>query len=343
MPREKKSPEPVPPAETPQDSQALAVLPPDQPETPLAVIQEKEPSSADKNPRPATAPGTSLAQVLRRILVFLLKLGLFLLLLAALAAGVYFGWPIVYNQYVLPVQNHTAQLAILETQAQQDREQLSALQTRVPLLATGQAQQATTLTEQASNLQQLKAVLESQNRSLADLQATQTGLRAGDETRLTQIEHEVVLLKSMELLSRARLFLYQSNFGLAKQDIQAARELLAGTDLAEVVQRLDLTLSRLPDFPVPASGDLDIAWQILLQELPQGDSTPFPPALSETPTPTPYLPVLSLTPTFTPSVPALSLTTTSTPSVPALSDTPAPASLTLAPGDTPYPTSTATP
>ena len=340
MPREKKSPEPVPPAETPQDSQALAVLPPDQPETPLAVIQEKEPSSADKNPRPATAPGTSLAQVLRRILVFLLKLGLFLLLLAALAAGVYFGWPIVYNQYVLPVQNHTAQLATLETRAQQDQEQLSALQTRVPLLATRQAQQASTLAEQASNLEMLRAAFESQSRSLADLQATQTGLRAGDETRLIQIEREVALLKSMELLSRARLFLYQSNFGLAKQDVQAARELLASlltsssqpadTDLAEVVQRLDLTLSRLPDFPVPASGDLDIAWQILLQELPQGDSTPFPPALSETPTPTPYLPVLSLTPTFTPSVPALS-------------DTPTPVPFILIPSDTPYPTGTATP
>jgi len=340
MPREKKNPESLPSAETPQDSEALAVLPPDQPETPLAVLQEKEPSSANETQRPAATSGASWVHTLMRILVFLLKLGLFLLLLAALAAGAYFGWPIIDHQYVLPVQNHTAQLAILETQAQQDREQLSALQTRVPLLATGQAQQATTLTEQASNLQQLKAVLESQNRSLADLQATQTGLRAGDETRLTQIEHEVVLLKSMELLSRARLFLYQSNFGLAKQDVQAARELLASlltsssqpadTDLAEVVQRLDLTLSRLPDFPVPASGDLDIAWQILLQELPQGDSTPFPPALSETPTPTPYLPVLSLTPTFTPSVPALS-------------DTPTPVPFILIPSDTPYPTGTATP
>ena len=41
-----------------------------------------------------------------------------------------------------------------------------------------------------------------------------------------------------------------------------------------------MVLSNLPDFPVAASDDLDIAWQILLSGLPQAT-----PTLSETPAP----------------------------------------------------------
>jgi len=50
-----------------------------------------------------------------------------------------------------------------------------------------------------------------------------------------------------------------------------------------------LTLSNLPNFPVAASDDLDIAWQILLSGLPQdvptgAGATPAPPtSLSATP------------------------------------------------------------
>jgi hypothetical protein len=105
-----------------------------------------------------------------------------------------------------------------------------------------------------------------------------------------ELQRQIDLLKSMELLSRACLFIYQSNFGLAEQDVQIARDLLAmvqpnapeslAADLNAVVLRLDMTLSNLPAFPVAASDDLDIAWQILLSGLPQPT-----PTLSETPTP----------------------------------------------------------
>jgi hypothetical protein len=56
-----------------------------------------------------------------------------------------------------------------------------------------------------------------------------------------------------------------------------------------------MTLSNLPNFPVAASDDLDIAWQILLAGMPQAT-----PTLSETLTPAT---ALSATPaaTFTPT------------------------------------------
>jgi hypothetical protein len=116
------------------------------------------------------------------------------------------------------------------------------------------------------------------------------------------------LLKSMELLSRARLSMYQSNFGLAKQDVEIARDLLAsiqpdapqklGTQLDAVILRLDLTLSNLPDFPVAASDDLDIAWQILLAGKPQPT-----PTLVASPTPVGTIPATpTLVVTFTPTL-----------------------------------------
>jgi len=111
----------------------------------------------------------------------------------------------------------------------------------------------------------------------------------------------------MELLSRARLSMYQSNFGLARQDVQIARDLLAAVrpeapnslaeDLEAVLIRLDLTLSNLPNFPVAASDDLDIAWQVLLSGLPE-----VTPTVSTTPTPaTTVSPSPTANTTFTPT------------------------------------------
>ena len=81
-----------------------------------------------------------------------------------------------------------------------------------------------------------------------------------------ELATQVTMLRSMELLSRARLFLYQANYGLAEQDVAAARALIP-TDTAvgeEVALRLDRVIESLPDRPVTAADDLDIAWQLLL-------------------------------------------------------------------------------
>jgi hypothetical protein len=66
--------------------------------------------------------------------------------------------------------------------------------------------------------------------------------------------------------------------------------------LHQAVARLDLALNNLPEFPVVASGDLEIAWQILMSGeasvVPTSTPTPF----VETATPTPF-DVPSVTPT----------------------------------------------
>src|SRR5690606_17267850 len=113
---------------------------------------------------------------------------------------------------------------------------------------------------------------------------------------------------ALDILARGRLYLSQSNFGLAEADVQTARDLLAELNaetedevFAQAVTRLDMALDNLPDFPVIAAGDLEIAWAILMSGVVPAaptatptvfdatTSTPTPPVL-ETSTPTPLPP-----------------------------------------------------
>ena len=144
----------------------------------------------------------------------------------------------------------------------------------------------------------------------------QSELQVQNEATSAELQRQINLLKSMELLSRARLFMYQSNFGLAEQDIQIARDLLAtirpeapqplADELDAVLLRLDMTLSNLPSFPVAASDDLDISWQILLSGLPPATPTLIPSptmvgTLAATPTAVDFISTPTLVPTVPPS------------------------------------------
>jgi hypothetical protein len=153
----------------------------------------------------------------------------------------------------------------------------------------------------------LETEIAAHTKSLAALERMQSELEAQDQVTSADLGRQIDVLKAMELLSRARLFMYQSNFGLARQDVKIARDLLAAVqtdapealaeDLDEVVGRLDLVLSALPNFPVAAGDDLDVAWQILLLGLPEaGTGT----AVNGTPPPT-VTPISTVEATFTPT------------------------------------------
>jgi len=274
------------PSEDPSDdSQPLALTNPPEPQPiPENKIEVRSPS-----PRPAQQPGQSFGQTVWRVLVFIFNLLVIIVILSALAAAIYFGWPIVYSEYILPVQNHTSQIAQLEQDQQQTNAQLAGLATQLASGATQAASQAQTLGGLGSRVDTLESEINAHTQSLTALDEMQTTLQSDKQNLNAELDRQIKVLRGMELLSRARLFLYQSNFGMAKQDVQTARAILAAlqpaapeplaTELTEVVQRLDLCLSRLPDFPVPASDDLDIAWQVLLE------GAPLPTALTGTPAP----------------------------------------------------------
>jgi hypothetical protein len=190
---------------------------------------------------------------------------------------------------------------------------LTNAQSRLETLETGQSQNTKALAELGGRMDEVESEIVVHTEALAALEKMQSELQAQDEAMSAEMERQISLLKSMELMSRARLFMFQSNFGLARQDVKTARDVLMMTrrdapedlvdDLNEVIRRLDLVLNALPNFPVAARDDLDVAWQILLLGLPQAqidsDGTAVP---TLTPPATPaatFTPTLEVTPAVT--------------------------------------------
>jgi len=279
--------------------ESLAPVPADKEEK-VVVISEEAGKKQQASPR---------GRALRRVLVFFLRLILFLTFLAALAAGAYFGLPILYEQYVRPVEMHSSQLTDLTRQGAQHEAQIADLESHLATLEAASTSQAASIVDLSARVDALDENIAAHTTTLAVLEEMQVSLQESDEATQAELERKVDMLKSMELLSRARLFLYQSNFGLAARDVEVARDLLAeiqpdvpepqDEEIAETIRRLDLVLENLPAFPVVASDDLDIAWHILLTGLPpqeietstpkaapESASTPMPePETTSTPTP----------------------------------------------------------
>jgi hypothetical protein len=204
--------------------------------------------------------------------------------------ALYFALPMFYDTFVRPVEQNTTQVRELQSWQQQTEQDLADLQTKLDTLEMVQNQHDQSLSELDQRLVDIEGEIAARTESLAALERLQSELETQNQEITEELERQISLLKSMELLSRARLSLYQSNFGLARQDVQIARDLLAdmppgapdtlADELDEVVFRLDMTLDNLPSFPVAASDDLDIAWQILLAGMPEET-----PTLTSTPTP----------------------------------------------------------
>jgi hypothetical protein len=259
----------------------------DQPASEIVVVDEPQAQALESAPT-----GPTFGQRVRGFFGFLLRLVLVLIVLGVIAVGLSYTLPRLYQKYIQPVQENTAQLAQLKTRLTQNEIAIADLQVKLEAAQSTQTQQAQSLSDLAGKVQKIEEQIAAHTQTLAALEQMQSTLQAQTDATDAEVARQIKLLKAMELLSRARLFMYQSNFGLARQDAQAARDLLATVqptadftdDLAEVIHRLDLTLSNLPGFPVAASDDLDIAWQILLGGLPEPQATPVTATPTQIPT-----------------------------------------------------------
>jgi hypothetical protein len=282
-------------------------------DAPVAVEAKPEPPPAPPMVPPYAPSGPSFGERVGRFFRFLLRVVSLLILLSLLSLVLYLTLPWLYQKFITPVEQNTAQVRELQSRQEQTEQELGDLQTKLGTIESMQNEHDGSLTELDQRLSNIETEITTRTESLAALEKMQSELQTQNEANSAELERQINLLKSMELLSRARLFMYESNFGLARQDVQIARDLLAtvrpdapeslANDLDEVIRRLDLTLSNLPDFPVAASDDLDIAWQVLLSGLPQPTPTvigTFTPAgvLSVTPDAT------EVTVTITPQVTA---------------------------------------
>lgn len=195
-----------------------------------------------------------------------------ILLAGAVFAAIKWGIPFVYDRYIKPVENNAASITDLASQQTDEikrlDQEIAALQSRI-----------TSLEGRADGVDQNLAAHDA---SLAQLENMQKMLDNSMTTQKTELlaefENQLTLTRGIELVSRSRLYLSESNFGLAKEDLRSARDLLymllekipadqVGA-LKTVIERLDMAIEKLPAYPVVAANDVDTAWRYLVDGLP---------------------------------------------------------------------------
>lgn len=318
--------------------------------------------------------GRRLWLALKSLAIFLFKVLLTLLIVAAVGAAIYFGAPVLIDEYLLKdVEVNSSKIELLETdlennsefinqrledlqtrvhtleiQGDTDEEMIANLQTQLSaaesllldvensLLDQGAALEnlgalSAMLDEQAASISTLDERVTAYEASLNDVQEVVLVLAESGVTQQGEIEElktqqeakdtlgtlhlDLSLLKVMGLITRAQVSIGQENIGLAKDDLGTAQELLTNLRAEatedqvayfdEVSQRIELAIKNLSELPDLVVEDLEVAWQLLVQGLPEdstnldgtteGDeATPTPAqetgeegVAEETPTPTP--------------------------------------------------------
>ncbi len=235
--------------------------------------------------------GPSFGERAGRFFRRLLRWVLILAVVAGLGYGAWVGWPILRDRVIAPVEANIADMGVVQDRLDAGDARLAGLEADIEALAATQQELAASQAALGETVAVLEAEIEASGARIAALDALTAELEEGVSAGSAETARQVAILKSMELMGRARLFLYQSNFGLAEQDVQAARAVLlaavAGATVEEqevlqgTVERLDRVLGALPAFPVRAADDLDIAWQILIGQIPAVAEPPAEPSAGD--------------------------------------------------------------
>lgn len=285
-------------------------------ETTTVVEAESEPEVQVETPQEEAAQSIEIEQAesaekpRRSGTRIAFKVFLWLLLLAAIAAGFYYGIPFFKEKILNPLEANTSQVGELTSKQQQDvaalqqkitelQNQISTLDARASSAEETLGAYAKTLTAQESGITALTDALTAARAELNDM----------DSALAAQVAEQQLLSRALQLLSRARLYLSQSNFGMAREDVAAARSLLFSSldtisaekeaGLRMAIERLDFALVNLPAYPVVAVYDLDIAWQLLVDNLPAAPELVTTPAVYATETPLAATPIPDVTATPT--------------------------------------------
>src|SRR5687767_894097 len=253
-----------------------------QEELPPAPIEKFQPVRESSRESAQEAKPSFLSRLGRGLINFtraLLRLILLALLISAVGAALYFGLPYLNNMFIAPVEQNAARVGELETRIENLQTELSEMDARVGAIETS----IEAHTESIEKLESMQITLEQE-------------AEAQTNTVMIILKREIMLTRAIETLSRARLYLSQSNFGLAKIDVQSARSILAELSadapsyqvdaFGQIIGRLDLALGNLPAFPIIAVDDVGTAWQLLMMGLPESEADIIA-TLTHLPLPTP--------------------------------------------------------
>ena len=239
------------------------------------------------------------------------------------------------------ISEFEAQLAAIETELTYQEDNLNTLETQVVIIENLEAPISVLLTRVPainSDLEEVQTKIDDQfaevvatlEENQAEIDTLNAQLEAKDS--LDHLRNEIKMLKVMELITRARVSIGQENIGLVRDDLQAAIDILLDLRpevtarqalyLDDISQRLSFAIENISESPDLVDEDLEVAWQMLLQGLPddidgieQGKtqeqlevedqmSTPSP-TPTDTPTPTLVIPggqeKLTLSPSPTPT------------------------------------------
>lgn len=264
-----------------------------------AALEEAERITEEAREREAARPIAKLRRGFRKLMTTTALISF----LAALVIAVVLGWPKLRERYLDPIDETERAVSALQTDFTSQEDRVASLEEQLASIDSMSGTELGSLSVTMEDLRgantnltnELAAATESLNDTNATLEGLGTRVDRIDETlatqntRLEQLDElsvslagdlndtneaaaqQLGFIKATELLSRARLFLYQANYGLATADVAGARAELvklsganAAADLDGVVQRLDVVLANLPERPVAAAADLDVAWQSLL-------------------------------------------------------------------------------
>jgi uncharacterized coiled-coil protein SlyX len=199
-----------------------------------------------------------------------------LVVLGGLAVGAIAAWPTLRERYVTPVETNTDDIAALSARVDAAESRLGELTGAEGRFGTALDDTAgrlddldTLIAEQTGRIDDLDDLIAEQDGRIDDLDTLADTLGEDLVTSRTDAATAVQVLRATELLGRARLFMFQANYGLAADDMRAARDILSELPadeppVADAIERLDRAIATAAAFPVVAADDLDVAWQLLL-------------------------------------------------------------------------------
>jgi chaperonin cofactor prefoldin len=175
--------------------------------------------SENTTPSPQPTVGNRVANFFKILLrlVFVLVIGV------ALGVGVYFGIPLLYNRFILPIQENTIHIANLEALHEQDKNQLTQrlddLQTRLEALAVQNDQDKETVAELKAQLTEAQSA----GNDLQNAQETNLGRLDALQSSLDEVT------TSLEAMDNKVTSLEQA-FDRQHGDIQTMQEALTSQD-----------------------------------------------------------------------------------------------------------------